>query len=306
MATLSVIHPIATAFGHTRRILFEPFRLSKWLRLGFCAFLLGSLQPFSFGGGSSTNDSGFSSGEGADRFEAAIAWIQNHLPLVLSVGVALLLLLVGLGLLVTWLSSRGHFMLLDGVMHNRGAIEAPWREFRREANSLFRFRFLFGGGSLLVLLLLLGMLVLIGTPLIRSASSTPGLVVLGLVAVLLLVVWIVVVGGISLLLADFVVPVMALRRIPVLPAWRLVVTNLVKPHPGSIALYVLARLLLNSVLTTLAGVVTILSCCLALVPYIGSVILLPLMVFQISYPLAFLEQLGPQYRFFPPEPPAAA
>jgi hypothetical protein len=213
---------------------------------------------------------------------------------------------MGIGLLVTWLSSRGQFMLLDGVVRNRGAIKAPWHEFRREANSLFRFRVAFGILSLLALLLILAVASLIGMAAIGKALSILSLVVLALLALLLLTAWIVVVGGVSLLLADFVVPLMYLHRIPVLPAWRHLITTLLRQHRGSMALYVLARVLLNSAVLTLAGLLTVLTCFLPIIPYFGSVILLPFTVFQLSYPLAFLEQLGPDYTFFRPEPSAAA
>jgi hypothetical protein len=306
MHSLSVIEPISAAMRQTRRVLFEPFLLSKWLRLGFCAFLMGSLQPVGFGGGSNTGDFGASSGVETDRFEDAIAWIQDHLLPFLAGATLLLVLIVGLGLLVTWLSSRGQFMLLDGVVRNRGAIKTPWHEFRREANSLFRFRVAFGILSLLALLLILAVASLIGMSAIGKALSILSLVVLALLALLLLTAWIVVVGGVSLLLADFVMPLMHLHRIPVLPAWRLLSSTLLMKHRGSTALYVLARVLLNSAVLTLAGLVTVLTCFLPILPYLGSVILLPFTVFQLSYPLAFLEQLGPDYTFFRPEPSAAA
>jgi hypothetical protein len=305
MHSLSVIEPISAALRRTRRVLFEPFLLSKWLRLGFCAFLMGSLQPVGFGGGSNTDDSGSSSGVGTDRFEDAIAWIPDHLLPFLAGATLLLVLIVGIGLLVTWLSSRGQFMLLDGVVRNRGAIKAPWHEFRREANSLFRFRVGFGILSLLVLLLILAVASLIGMAAIGKALSILSLVVLALLALLLLTAWIVVVGGVSLLLADFVVPLMYLHRIPVLPAWRHLTTSLWRQHRGSLALYVLARLLIHSAVITLAGLATLLTCFLPILPYLGSVILLPFTVFQLSYPLAFLQQLGPDYTFFPTESPAA-
>jgi hypothetical protein len=44
------------------------------------------------------------------------------------------------------------------------------------------------------------------------------------------------------------------------------------------------------------------TCCLALLPYLGTVILLPLFVFQRSYSLCFLEQLGPDWSLFPANP----
>ncbi len=197
-------------------------------------------------------------------------------------------------------------MLLDGVVRKRGAIKAPWHEFRREASSLFRFLVGFGILSLLVPLLILAVTALIGMAAIGKALSIVSLVVLALLAVLLLAAWIVVVGGVSLRLTDFVVPLMDLHRTPVLPVWRHLTTTLLRQHRGSMALYVLARLHLNSTVITLADLATLLTCFLPIFPHLGSVILLPFTVFQLSYPLAFLEQLDPDYTFFRPNPPAAA
>jgi hypothetical protein len=45
--------------------------------------------------------------------------------------------------------------------------------------------------------------------------------------------------------------------------------------------------------------------CLLLLPYLGTVLLLPVLVFKRAYPLYFLAQFGPEYDVFPP-PSAAA
>lgn len=60
-----------------------------------------------------------------------------------------------------------------------------------------------------------------------------------------------------------------------------------------------ARIIIESLMTWV--IVTLLTCCVSLVPYVGSVILLPLTIFRVTYPLAFLEQLGPEWQIFPPE-----
>ena len=65
------------------------------------------------------------------------------------------------GVVCLWLSSRGRFMFLDGLVRNRGAVVEPWREFRREGNSLFWFRFGLGLALLLTFLLLIGLCVLV-------------------------------------------------------------------------------------------------------------------------------------------------
>lgn len=299
MPSLSVIQPISPAIQRTQRILFQPFHLSKWLRLGFCAFVMGSVQTGGFGGGNRGSDSG--SGGDWSQFRSIGSWLQEHLSILIAVVIGVMLVLVVLGMLFTWLSSRGTFMLLDGVVRNRGAILTPWREYQREGNSLFRFRFCLGLISLVALGGIVSLAFLIGLTELRtglwSARSTAAMIY----SVIVIISWALISWAVSVLLMDFVVPVMYLRRISTLEAWQLVIKNIITAYPGSFALYVLARFIVNSVIGTLSFIVTILTCCIALIPYVGSVILLPLTVFQLTYPLAFLQQLGPEWQFFPPD-----
>ena len=68
------------------------------------------------------------------------AWIDENMVLFIAIVAASVLLVIAIGLLIAWISSRGKFMFLDGVVRNRGAVREPWREFRSEGNSLFLFR----------------------------------------------------------------------------------------------------------------------------------------------------------------------
>lgn len=303
MAPLSVIDPIPVALQRTRRILFQPFLLNKWLRLGFCAFLMGSAPAGLFSGGNpGSNHDG---GTGGLDPEALLLWIQEHQTLLLALGLVAVLGITLLVLLFTWLSSRGRFMLLDGLIHNRGAIVEPWHRLRREANSLFRFRVGLGLISIALLALILA-----GATALCLADLQAGVVSLRTVMALLiglplLLVWLLALQVISMLLLDFVAPVMLLRRLPVGRAWPIVIDGLVRAQPGGFALYLLARLLLDGAIGTLSILVVLLSCCLALVPYIGAVLLLPLTVFQLCYTLAYLEQKGSDWQIFPVERAAA-
>jgi hypothetical protein len=45
--------------------------------------------------------------------------------------------------------------------------------------------------------------------------------------------------------------------------------------------------------------------CLMLLPYLGTVLLLPVLVFKRAYPLYFLAQFGSEYDVFPPPSPAS-
>ncbi len=90
------------------------------------------------------------------------------------------------GILVTWFSSRGHFMFLDGVVRNRGSVVEPWRESRREGNSFFLFRPCLGLIALAVVLLILALCSAIAWPAIQGEGLRGG--ILG--AILLAVVFI--------------------------------------------------------------------------------------------------------------------
>ena len=62
-----------------------------------------------------------------------------------------------------------------------------------------------------------------------------------------------------------------------------------------------AGLLLGLGAAVAAVILSCVTCCLTAIPYLGTVIMLPIFVFSRSYPLYFLEQLGLQ--IFPlPEP----
>lgn len=305
MALLSVIAPLGVAVRRTRRILFEPFQLRKWLKLGLCAFLMGSGPLAPFTGTTDLSDRG-GSGEPSLQPDQILAWIQEHLGLILTGTVVVLVIGCLLMLLATWLSSRARFMLLDGVIHNRADLAASWRRYRREGNALFRFRVVVGVIALALLALIVAVPLTVSLADLLAGVISLRVVAAGLAATLLLLVWILAMELIAVLLLDFVAPVMLLRHLPVLPAWRIVLVSLVRSQPMGIALYLLSRVLLNGAIGTLAMLAVVLSCCLALVPYLGSVLVLPLTLFQISYPLAYLEQLGPQWAVFAPERSAPA
>ena len=105
--TLSVVNPITPAIGRTQTILFRPFAIGKWFVLGFSAFLA-ELGGNGSGGGMNFNCSGNPlSGTSKGDFEEIGTWIQDNVGLVAALMVAVLAIGIGLGLLFTWLGSRG-------------------------------------------------------------------------------------------------------------------------------------------------------------------------------------------------------
>jgi hypothetical protein len=303
---LSVVDPINSAIERAKRVCFRPFDLGKWFTIGFCAFLAGlaeggSTVPTNFNfnasgppGGGQPNGRKL-----AEDFRDGIDWVQAHLTPILVIGLIVLSVVIALMALVNWLGSRGQFMFIDNIGRNRGAVAAPWSEYRKEGNSLFWFRFLFSFAVLAVFFAIPVGAVLIALPDIQAetfgSAAATGLAV-GIGGFL---VWGIGSALVNLFLNDFVVPIMYVRRIGVLEAWHVFGTSMLAGHLGIFVLYVLFKIVLAfgvGFLTVLLGCCTL---CIGFIPYLGShVLLLPLHVFWRSYSLYFIEQFGPEWRIF--------
>jgi len=296
---ISVTEPIGWALTRTGRMLFKPFEWRKWFVLGFCAWLANLGE----GGGPNFNAGGRGpggpSGGGHASFDPVLEWIREHVGLVILLAVVVLVVLLAIGVVLTWLSSRGKFMFLDGVVQNRGAVVEPWHRFRTPGNSLFGFRVVFGLAALAVFLLIAGAGLAIAWPDIQAERFGVMAVAAIVVTSLLLIPAMLVLVLIGALLKDFVVPVMYLRGVRALAAWGIVWREILPGNFWKIVLFYLMRIVLGLGIAVVAIVATCFTCCLTIVPYLGTVILLPIFVFMRSYSVYFLQQFGPGWQFFP-------
>jgi hypothetical protein len=292
---ISVVNPVSPAIERTQKLLFQPFDLGKWFVLGFCAWL----AHLGEGGGIPPGfDSGVRYQGGGPLPREVSDWIQANLSWLIPVLVVFVVLMIALGIVLLWLSSRGHFLFVDGVVRNRAAVAEPWREYAREGNSLFWFRFWFGLACLAFVLICAAALGLLALPDIKAQRFGPlagTALLLGMpIFFLFLFTWLLV----HVFLVDFVVPIMYLRRQTAMAAWSVFSDELASGRTGTLVLYILFKIALALAVGTLALFVTCATCCLPLIPYLGTVMLLPLVVFQRAYSLSFLEQFGPAWQLF--------
>jgi hypothetical protein len=304
--SLSVMDAIEAALERTKRTLLQPFDLRKWLALGFCAFLATLGQS----GGGYTGGNPLGGGKG-DELDRVVPWVLEHLSLVLTLGAVILLVGLALGILLTWLSSRGEFMFLDGVARDRAEVVEPWRRFRRRGNSLFVFRVILGliGFGAILLIAVAGLL--LAWPSIQARhldTRAVGAIVGGarlLVPVALFL------GLLKLLLRDFVVPIMYQRDLLATEAFRFFRRSILPGRVLPLVQFYLMALVMALAAAILIILVTCMTCCIAALPYISSVVFLPVFVFFRCYSLYFLEQVGEEWRIIerpeggtPPHPPA--
>jgi hypothetical protein len=281
---IEIFKPFGEAFELMKRMLFQPFDLKKWLIIGFAAWL----ANLGAGGGGGNFNYPDNRREEAHKLNETIGQIpQPVLITVICILVCLVLLLI---VLFAWLRARGRFILVDCIVRNRAAIVEPWREFRAEGNSFFLF-------SLLVVLVFVPVIVIAGLVLIvpfmpGRGQAQPdvafwiGLSLTAFVAVCLIFIW--------ALACQLMVPIMYRQRCRARLAFAQAV-DLVSSHPGPILLYVLFLLLLGVAMFMISCVVTCATCCIAAIPYVGTVILLPIPVTLGAFSLLFLRQFGPDY-----------
>ena len=297
---IEIFKPFAEAFELMKKILFQPFDLKKWCVVGFAAFLA------SLSGGFHSSFNPFSRWS-APEDRKAISESFRHLG---SVGqmdwwmVALIVIgsviILALAFLFMWLGARGRFIFTDCIVHNRGAIVAPWNEFRVQGNSFFLF-------SLVVALLLIGLvatgtMVLVVPVVFQGAAAQPGLGFwIGLFPFVFFVLCLVV--GWTLI-SQLMVPIMYRQRCPAPQAFTQTV-RLIAAHPRPVILYLLFFLVIVIAAAMISCLAACVTCCIAAIPYIGTVLLLPIPVTLYGFSLLFLRQFGSNYDawadFVPPE-----
>jgi hypothetical protein len=298
--TIAYTASLARAWERMKRDLFRPFDPGKWIVVGFTAFLAGlaggGFPRFS---GNTFTDSGrdVNPRQFYDFPAMAIQWIRDNTGWFLVILVCLLFL-IALGILLTWVSSRGTFMFLDNVVNNRAEVTGPWRRFKKQGNSLFLWRICFS------LIFLVAMIFVIAIIFSRFAFGYgddifDSFFYLQIICAGLLFLAVVLIAGyISLFANSFVVPIMYKYNETVLQAWNRFIA-LFRLHTVHFLLYGLFVLLLyfvTALAVFLAGCVT---CCIGLllliIPYLSSVILLPVLYTYRCFSLEFLGQFGPEF-----------
>ena len=295
---IEIFRPFSEAFELMKKILFQPFDFKKWLVIGFAAFLASLSGGFS----SSFNPlSRWSTREDnkaiAQSFQEVWSAGEWWVIALIAVGGLIILALV---LALVWVGARGRFIFTDCVVRDRAAIVAPWKEFRAEANSLFLF-------SVLVLLILIAFAIVgvlgLALPLIlRGDGSRPGTALLIAFCVFFFFLACLAFG--FALTLQLMVPIMYRQRCRAMDAFGQTI-RLIAAHPGPVVLYMLFFLVLVIAAAMISCAATCVTCCIAAIPYVGSVVLLPIPVTLYVFSLLFLRQFGPDYNVWadvmPPE-----
>ena len=309
--TIQFMEPLSRAWGRMKIALFKPFDIHKWFVVGFNAFLAGLMDATNGSGGARGGKDG-NFGEFIHFPRTAWAWLMDNpgwaIAILFAVAVGVVVIVV-----LSWASSRGVFMFLSSVVHDRVEIAKPWREYQKEGNSLFVWRLVFGLACFVLFAGLAALFFVQGAALYDGGlgRALPIAFIVGLGLLTLVVVLLC--GYITLFLKDFVAALMFKNRISAVEAWRLFL-RLLGRYPFHFLGYGILVFLLMLVFVFVVIVAGLVTCCigwlLLVIPYIGTVVTLPVWYTFRAFSLEFLAQFGPEYDVFPrlavPETPAPA
>ena len=304
---IEYFEPFSRAWNRMKIALFKPFDLHKWFIMGFSAFLAGLTEgPRNSGSSGWRKNTSFR--EFFDFPNKAWEWLISHPGWFIGI-VFIVIFLIILGVILIWLSSRGKFMFLDNVVHDRAEIAKPWKRYRTEGNSLFLWRLCF---ALICIGLFTSYIIFFFTTayhLYKDSYNEAVPVFLIVVMSFLFILTAVFVGFISMFLNNFVVPIMYKKNIKTTQAWSRFL-SLLKRYPFHFILYGLILFLLAILSVIAVAVAGLSTCCvgflLLIIPYIGTVVTLPVWYTFRAFSLEFLAQFDPEYELFPPSGESSA
>lgn len=304
---IEYFEPLSRAWNRMKIALFKPFDITKWFVIGFSAFLAGLTEGNGGSSRFSTGPDDWSFREFIEFPNRAWDWLIDHPGWFIAI-VSFVVVLIAVGITFTWLSSRGMFMFLDNVARDKAEIAKPWKQYKKEGNSLFLWRLCFGLICFTLLIIFFTFFFTSGALIYRENyyRHIPVSFLVGMG--LLFFFMIIIIGFISMFLKSFVVPIMYKNNLKTTQAWSRFL-KLFGEHPFHFIFFGIFVFLLTVMFVILIIVAGLFTCCigflLLIIPYIGTVVSLPIWYTLRAFSLEYLAQFGPEFDVFPPaEAPA--
>jgi hypothetical protein len=265
MVPITATDAITPAIEHTRRQLFQRFRLGQWTKMAFVGLLAGELG----GNGCGNSYSDFSRHAGA----------AHGLPGSLGIDPALIAAFIttgvvaafAIGIIFLYIGSVMRFVLFDSIVTRECRIRWSWS---RRLGAGWRY---FVWKLLYVLLALAGVAILVGIPVAvafahgwfkEPKEHLPALISGGVIVFLMFFVFFVATALILVLTKDFVIPQMALDDVDVMEGWRRL-WIMMKADQGAYIGYIAMKIVLAIVVGILIGFASLIVGLIFAVPTVG-------------------------------------
>ena len=249
-----------------RTMLFHPFRLSVWLKIGFIGLLAGGVARLS-GSGVNFRKPGVRPELPRGDFPDVMAEMQRaihsiHIADYMHLIIAALIGIFVIALIFLYLFCRFRFVLFDSIITGEAVVGRGWRLYASQANRYFGFWLVFRLVNWATVALI------VGIPLwhaykdgvFSGDGSLPALFkILASIAVGALAAGIAF-AVVSTLMKDFIMPIMALDDLTLGDAWSSLL-RVIASEPGAWAGYLGMKLVLTiagSIVLTVAGIIALL------------------------------------------------
>ncbi len=262
----SAVDAISPAFEHTKRQLFQPFRIGQWIRLALVGLLAGELSS----SGCKTNN--FSNLRHPGTEHLSVPGLSGIDPMLIAGLIAVVVFAAFvLGILLMYISSVMRFILFDSVLAKECRIREGWSLRQGPGMRYFLWKILYALG------MFGGLIVLVGIPaafafgmgwLSDPKQHVAPLVLCGIALVLAVLAFVIAMAVIFVLTKDFVVPQMALENIGALEGWSRLWT-MMKAEKGSYAGYVGMKIVLAIVAGIIFGILGFIIVLIILIPAAG-------------------------------------
>ena len=172
---------------------------------------------------------------------------------------------------------------------------------------MFIFRLVTGFIAILTVTILAGAITLAGFAMHKNNAGMVAMIVsLTFISLLTVLPAMIIVGVFFKFTNDFVVPIMFLHDKSALDAWR-EFWSMLSANKLPFAVYILFQIALAVAIAAIVFAAALTACCLCcctaclwFVPYINTVVLLPVLVLKLAYSLFYLRQFGPEFDVFAP------
>jgi MFS family permease len=301
---IEYFEPLSRAWNRMKLALFKPLDLTKWFVIGFNAFLAGLAEGHGGGSRFSTGDSDWSFRDFLNFPHKAWDWLMDHPGWFIAI-VIFVVFAIAIGITLTWLSSRGAFMFLDNVVQDKAEVAKPWKQYKKEGNSLFIWRLCFGLICFSLFIMYAVFFFTMASYFYRAGYYRQVPVFFIVMMALLFIVTFIIIGYISTFLTSFVVPIMYKHNIKTTQGWSRFL-QLFGQHPFHFILFGIFVFLLTIMFIILIVIAGLMTCCigiiLLIIPYIGTVVTLPAWYTLRAFSVEYLGQFGPDYELFPRAP----
>ena len=287
---------VCLAFSGMVERLFKPFDITRWCGIGFCAWLayLGTQAMYNY---NASEKKTFALTAVKHEIDAALdKWVSlpHHPTEITTIGIAIVVGLV-FALWMCALRSRGDFMFVHRWYKPDASIRLCWQMSRTTGRELFVWRLYFFLISSLLFALngFFAFTTVVKPYMDANKMWNPALMKPVVLCVTVAVFLSIGVQIVAHLTKAFAVPVMYWQGVTVQRAW-LVVFALCNQYPLAVLAYLLCGMACGVLAVCAVIVAVLLTCCVGIVPlavpYVGTVILLPIFLFFRGYALCFLSQ----------------